>query len=88
MADGVSLVAPETVWFAWDTEIGRDSREGFALFDPFLEFRRPGAQRFPLLFRGPIRDDLLAHFVERPVAFRRDFLHLKPHIAVLGEWQR
>ena len=24
MADGVSLVAPETVWFAWDTEIGRD----------------------------------------------------------------
>jgi bifunctional UDP-N-acetylglucosamine pyrophosphorylase/glucosamine-1-phosphate N-acetyltransferase len=25
MADGVSLVAPESVWFAWDTEIGRDS---------------------------------------------------------------
>jgi bifunctional UDP-N-acetylglucosamine pyrophosphorylase/glucosamine-1-phosphate N-acetyltransferase len=25
MADGVSLVAPETVWFAWDTEIGRDT---------------------------------------------------------------
>jgi bifunctional UDP-N-acetylglucosamine pyrophosphorylase/glucosamine-1-phosphate N-acetyltransferase len=25
MADGVSLSAPETVWFAWDTEIGRDS---------------------------------------------------------------
>jgi bifunctional UDP-N-acetylglucosamine pyrophosphorylase/glucosamine-1-phosphate N-acetyltransferase len=24
MDDGVSLVAPETVWFAWDTEIGRD----------------------------------------------------------------
>lgn len=24
MADGVSLVAPETVWFAHDTEIGRD----------------------------------------------------------------
>ena len=24
MADGVSLVAPETVWFAWETEIGRD----------------------------------------------------------------
>jgi bifunctional UDP-N-acetylglucosamine pyrophosphorylase/glucosamine-1-phosphate N-acetyltransferase len=25
MADGVTLVAPETVWFAWDTEIGRDT---------------------------------------------------------------
>jgi bifunctional UDP-N-acetylglucosamine pyrophosphorylase/glucosamine-1-phosphate N-acetyltransferase len=25
MAAGVSLVAPETVWFAWDTEIGRDT---------------------------------------------------------------
>ena len=25
MADGVSLVAPETVWFAHDTEIGRDA---------------------------------------------------------------
>jgi bifunctional UDP-N-acetylglucosamine pyrophosphorylase/glucosamine-1-phosphate N-acetyltransferase len=25
MADGVSLIAPETVWFAWDTRIGRDT---------------------------------------------------------------
>jgi bifunctional UDP-N-acetylglucosamine pyrophosphorylase/glucosamine-1-phosphate N-acetyltransferase len=25
MADGVSLVAPETVWFSYDTEIGRDT---------------------------------------------------------------
>ena len=24
MVDGASLVAPETVWFAWDTQIGRD----------------------------------------------------------------
>jgi bifunctional UDP-N-acetylglucosamine pyrophosphorylase/glucosamine-1-phosphate N-acetyltransferase len=24
MADGASLVAPETVWFAWDTQLGRD----------------------------------------------------------------
>ncbi|OCC22554.1 UDP-N-acetylglucosamine diphosphorylase/glucosamine-1-phosphate N-acetyltransferase [Croceicoccus estronivorus] len=24
MSDGVSLVAPETVWFSWDTELGRD----------------------------------------------------------------
>lgn len=24
MAEGASLVAPETVWFAWDTELGRD----------------------------------------------------------------
>jgi bifunctional UDP-N-acetylglucosamine pyrophosphorylase/glucosamine-1-phosphate N-acetyltransferase len=24
MANGASLVAPETVWFAWDTKIGRD----------------------------------------------------------------
>ena len=24
MDDGATLVAPETVWFAWDTEIGRD----------------------------------------------------------------
>lgn len=24
MADGASLIAPETVWFAWDTELGRD----------------------------------------------------------------
>ncbi|MGN7928495.1 bifunctional UDP-N-acetylglucosamine diphosphorylase/glucosamine-1-phosphate N-acetyltransferase GlmU [Sphingopyxis sp. 22461] len=24
MADGVTLIAPDTVWFAWDTELGRD----------------------------------------------------------------
>lgn len=24
MDDGVTLIAPETVWFAWDTELGRD----------------------------------------------------------------
>lgn len=24
MADGASLTAPDTVWFAWDTELGRD----------------------------------------------------------------
>ncbi|MBA4354444.1 MAG: bifunctional N-acetylglucosamine-1-phosphate uridyltransferase/glucosamine-1-phosphate acetyltransferase [Novosphingobium sp.] len=24
MVDGASLIAPETVWFAWDTQIGRD----------------------------------------------------------------
>ena len=24
MDDGASLVAPETVWFAWDTQVGRD----------------------------------------------------------------
>lgn len=24
MAEGATLVAPETVWFAWDTELGRD----------------------------------------------------------------
>src|SRR6218665_4063344 len=24
MADGASLIAPDTVWFAWDTKIGRD----------------------------------------------------------------
>jgi bifunctional UDP-N-acetylglucosamine pyrophosphorylase/glucosamine-1-phosphate N-acetyltransferase len=24
MADGVTLIAPETVWFAWDTALGRD----------------------------------------------------------------
>ena len=24
MAGGASLRAPETVWFSWDTEIGRD----------------------------------------------------------------
>jgi bifunctional UDP-N-acetylglucosamine pyrophosphorylase/glucosamine-1-phosphate N-acetyltransferase len=24
MAEGASLVAPETIWFAWDTQVGRD----------------------------------------------------------------
>lgn len=24
MADGATLIAPETVWFSWDTELGRD----------------------------------------------------------------
>ena len=24
MADGASLIAPDTVWFAWDTQLGRD----------------------------------------------------------------
>jgi bifunctional UDP-N-acetylglucosamine pyrophosphorylase/glucosamine-1-phosphate N-acetyltransferase len=28
MADGVSLIAPETVWFAWDTQLGRDVTVG------------------------------------------------------------
>jgi bifunctional UDP-N-acetylglucosamine pyrophosphorylase/glucosamine-1-phosphate N-acetyltransferase len=28
MADGASLAAPETVWFAWDTQIGRDVTVG------------------------------------------------------------
>ena len=28
MADGASLVAPETVWFAWDTMLGRDVTVG------------------------------------------------------------
>jgi bifunctional UDP-N-acetylglucosamine pyrophosphorylase/glucosamine-1-phosphate N-acetyltransferase len=35
MADGVTLVAPETVWFAHDTEIGRDTRiEPNVVFGP------------------------------------------------------
>jgi bifunctional UDP-N-acetylglucosamine pyrophosphorylase/glucosamine-1-phosphate N-acetyltransferase len=35
MADGVSLAAPETVWFAFDTEIGRDtSVEPNVVFGP------------------------------------------------------
>ena len=35
MADGVSLVAPETVWFAFDTEIARDTRiEPNVVFGP------------------------------------------------------
>ena len=35
MAEGVSLVAPETVWFAHDTEIGRDTRiEPNVVFGP------------------------------------------------------
>ena len=35
MAEGVSLVAPETVWFSWDTEIGRDSQiEPNVVFGP------------------------------------------------------
>ena len=33
MADGVTLVAPETVWFAHDTEIGRD-----CLIEPHVVF--------------------------------------------------
>ena len=28
MADGASLIAPETVWFAWDTRLGRDVTVG------------------------------------------------------------
>jgi bifunctional UDP-N-acetylglucosamine pyrophosphorylase/glucosamine-1-phosphate N-acetyltransferase len=28
MADGASLIAPETVWFAWDTIVGRDVTVG------------------------------------------------------------
>ncbi|HMI19476.1 MAG TPA: NTP transferase domain-containing protein, partial [Sphingomonas sp.] len=28
MADGASLIAPETVWFAWDTQLGRDVTVG------------------------------------------------------------
>ena len=35
MADGVSLVAPETVWFAWDTRLGRDvTIEPHVVFGP------------------------------------------------------
>ncbi|WP_324074049.1 bifunctional UDP-N-acetylglucosamine diphosphorylase/glucosamine-1-phosphate N-acetyltransferase GlmU [Sphingopyxis sp.] len=37
MADGASLIAPDTVWFAWDTELGRD-----VLIEPNVFFG-PGA---------------------------------------------
>ncbi|WP_294029719.1 bifunctional UDP-N-acetylglucosamine diphosphorylase/glucosamine-1-phosphate N-acetyltransferase GlmU [Sphingopyxis sp.] len=38
MADGASLIAPDTVWFAWDTELGRD-----VLIEPNVFFG-PGAK--------------------------------------------
>ena len=35
MDDGASLVAPETVWFSWDTQVGRDVRvEPNVVFGP------------------------------------------------------
>ncbi|AJA08445.1 Bifunctional protein GlmU [Sphingopyxis fribergensis] len=37
MADGASLIAPDTVWFAWDTQLGRD-----VLIEPNVFFG-PGA---------------------------------------------
>jgi len=38
MADGASLTAPETVWFAWDTVIGRDvTIEPNVFFGPGVE---------------------------------------------------
>ncbi|MDE8653236.1 bifunctional UDP-N-acetylglucosamine diphosphorylase/glucosamine-1-phosphate N-acetyltransferase GlmU [Novosphingobium album (ex Liu et al. 2023)] len=38
MADGASLVAPETVWFAWDTRVGRDvTIEPNVVFGPGVE---------------------------------------------------
>ncbi len=38
MADGATLVAPETVWFAWDTKIGRDVLiEASVFFGPGVE---------------------------------------------------
>jgi bifunctional UDP-N-acetylglucosamine pyrophosphorylase / glucosamine-1-phosphate N-acetyltransferase len=38
MADGATLIAPETVWFAWDTNIGRD-----VLIEPNVVFG-PGVE--------------------------------------------
>jgi bifunctional UDP-N-acetylglucosamine pyrophosphorylase/glucosamine-1-phosphate N-acetyltransferase len=38
MADGATLIAPETVWFAWDTRLGRD-----VLIEPNVVFG-PGAE--------------------------------------------
>ena len=38
MADGATLVAPETVWFSWDTALGRD-----VLVEPHVVFG-PGVQ--------------------------------------------
>ena len=38
MDDGASLVAPETVWFAWDTKLGRDvTVEPNVVFGPGVE---------------------------------------------------
>ncbi len=38
MAEGASLVAPETVWFAWDTRLGRDvTVEPNVVFGPGVE---------------------------------------------------
>ncbi len=38
MDDGATLVAPETVWFAWDTQIGRDvTIEPNVVFGPGVE---------------------------------------------------
>ena len=38
MADGATLIAPETVWFSWDTQIGRD-----VVIEPNVVFG-PGVQ--------------------------------------------
>jgi len=38
MADGASLIAPETVWFSWDTKLGRDvTIEPNVVFGPGVE---------------------------------------------------
>ena len=42
MADGATLIAPETVWFAWDTEIGRDVTDRA---ECLLRPRRDGRRR-------------------------------------------
>ena len=72
MADGATLVAPETVWFAWDTEIGRDvTIEQNVVFGPGVTHRRRGHDPRVLPSRGRARGLGRDHRPLRAAAPRR-----------------
>jgi bifunctional UDP-N-acetylglucosamine pyrophosphorylase/glucosamine-1-phosphate N-acetyltransferase len=78
MDDGVTLIAPETVWFAWDTRLGRD-----VLIEPNVFFG-PGV-RSPTMSRSaplPHRGRRIASGCEVG-----PFARLRPGAVLEGEGQ-
>jgi bifunctional UDP-N-acetylglucosamine pyrophosphorylase/glucosamine-1-phosphate N-acetyltransferase len=54
MADGATLIAPETVWFSWDTQVGRDVLiEPNVVFGPGVTVADPSQSTLSAIWKAP-----------------------------------